>query len=64
MLVDHDFVLSLKFGLLCRVRLSVAIDHGRHVLDNKQTHLVASLVEQSRLDFDLDCIAISVPDSS
>lgn len=53
MLVNEDFELSLKLGLLGGVRLPVAVNHGRHVLNDKQTHLVAGLVKQSWLDLDL-----------
>lgn len=53
MLVNHDFELPLKLGLLCGVGLSVTVNHGRHILNDKQTHLVASLVKQSGFDFNL-----------
>jgi hypothetical protein len=46
MLFDQDFKLSLKFGLFRIVRFAPAVSwQARHVLDNKKTKLVTSLVE-------------------
>lgn len=51
-LVDHDLQLALKLCSLLLGRLSIW-SHARHVLNNDEANLVASLVEQVRLNLDL-----------
>lgn len=52
--IDQNFQLPLELGLLVGVRGPVAVGgHARHVLDDQQTELVASAVEEIGLDFDL-----------
>ena len=51
-LVDEEVKLAGKFRLLLGVG-HFGDRQRRHVLDNKQAHLVACLVKQGRLNFDL-----------
>lgn len=53
-LVDHELQLTFKLGLLLGVWQASRVGcQAGHVLNDEQTDLIASLVEQIRLDFDL-----------
>lgn len=54
MLFYKNLELSLKLGLLRVVGLAIAVCRETgHILDNQQAKLVACLVKQMRLVFDL-----------